>query len=510
MKFAIFYATQRTDEEMTENDVQLFVHAVEGCSLREDVRNQALMKALIEAEKLALLPYSFTVLIGPALPADCNFVSDWIRQGDVADLIGLYQIQYNCRMNGLVQTSVQVNISHPQEKSAIDMVALSMTIQISTLLSSLNVLLRHYGWQRIAIFYEVSLESLQNIPLGERFRGFFSYSTAATETLNIVAFRSLRWGSQPSWYLQNFTKHVDAILLIARPPIAAFFLSAVSHMAPIREGRIAIIQLDPSSAITYDVLRFWRLVLSNSSVLGAACQSLIIMSALPSGIGYDASSGILDSAAIYSSTLHPRSFDNFDQQPTRQPSQEQLLSRDLLWTAPELLREVIVRIAGTQKGDVYSFGIILQEILCCSEPFPDCDLSAEEIVEKVRAGDPPFRPECNKKANIIDHMLNMMEKYSADLESQVRERTLELEEEKVKTEELIARMLPLSVAQALVAGNTVAPEAFDDVTIYFSNIVGFTAISAWSTPLQIVDLLNALYSTFDSTIAKFDVYKVSA
>nr|VZI31604.1 unnamed protein product [Spirometra erinaceieuropaei] len=297
MKFAIFYATQRTDEEVTENDVQMFVHAVEGCSLREDVRNQALMKALIEAENLALLPYSFTVLIGPALPADCNFVSDWIRQGDVADLIGLYQIQYNCRMNRLVQPSVQVNISNPEEKSARDMVALSMTIQISTLVSSLNVLLRHYGWQRIAIFYEISLEILQNIPLAERFRGLFSYLSAATETLNIVAFRSLRWGSQPSWYLQNSTKPVDAILLIARPPMAAFFLSAVSNMAPILEGRIAIIQLDPSSAITYDVLRFWRLVLSNSSVLGAACQSLIIMSALPAGAGYDVSSGILDSVS---------------------------------------------------------------------------------------------------------------------------------------------------------------------------------------------------------------------
>ncbi|KAL7063580.1 hypothetical protein AAHC03_0345 [Spirometra sp. Aus1] len=300
MKFAIFYATQRTDDEMTENDVEWFVQAVEGCSLREDVRNQALMKALMEAEKIALLPYSFTVLIGPALPADCNFVSDWIRQGDVADLIGLYQIQYNCRMNGLVQSSVQGNISNPGKKSARDMVALSMTIQISTLVSSLNVLLRHYGWQRIAIFYEISLESLQNIPLAERFRGFFSYLSTATETLNIVAFRSLRWGSQPSWYLQNFTKPVDAILLIARPPMAAFFLSAVSNNASIREGHIAIIQLDPSSAITYDVLRFWRLVLSNSSVLGAACQSLIIMSALPTGAGYDVSSGILDSKIMVS------------------------------------------------------------------------------------------------------------------------------------------------------------------------------------------------------------------
>ena len=47
--------------------------------------------------------------------------------------------------------------------------------------------------------------------------------------------------------------------------------------------------------------------------------------------------------------------------------------------------------------------------------------------------------------NIVDHMFKMMEKYSADLEEQVRVRTDELETEQKKTELLIARMLPRSV-----------------------------------------------------------------
>ena len=41
----------------------------------------------------------------------------------------------------------------------------------------------------------------------------------------------------------------------------------------------------------------------------------------------------------------------------------------LLWTAPELLRMGVRPLYGTQKGDVYSFAIIAQEIAYRAQPF---------------------------------------------------------------------------------------------------------------------------------------------
>lgn len=45
------------------------------------------------------------------------------------------------------------------------------------------------------------------------------------------------------------------------------------------------------------------------------------------------------------------------------------LLTDLLWTAPELLRNPQLTLKGTKKADVYSFAIIIHEIVARSPPF---------------------------------------------------------------------------------------------------------------------------------------------
>ncbi|XP_052082086.1 atrial natriuretic peptide receptor 1-like [Mytilus californianus] len=90
----------------------------------------------------------------------------------------------------------------------------------------------------------------------------------------------------------------------------------------------------------------------------------------------------------------------------------------------------------------------------------------------------------------------------------LKNKTYDLEQERKRSEQLLYQMLPVSIAKRMMKNKPIEPEYFESVTIYFSDIVGFTTICSKSSPMQVIYMLNALYSMIDERIEMFDVYKV--
>ncbi|XP_051788405.1 atrial natriuretic peptide receptor 2-like [Erpetoichthys calabaricus] len=216
-----------------------------------------------------------------------------------------------------------------------------------------------------------------------------------------------------------------------------------------------------------------------------------------------------------------------------------------LYCAPEVLLGSSSNM--TPAADIYSFSIILVEIATRSDlvsgdidpvktditwrpPLPDfkltktdnyCPNEADycELVKKCWNHSAPMRPTFEQikkmlekmnphKVSPVDMMMNLMEKYSKHLEAIVAERTQDLLQEKQKTDRLLYSMLPKPVADELRQGRTLEAQTYSSATVYFSDIVGFTQLSSASTPHEVVDFLNKLYTTFDDIIDNYDVYKV--
>ncbi|XP_078497309.1 guanylyl cyclase C-like [Lissotriton helveticus] len=220
-----------------------------------------------------------------------------------------------------------------------------------------------------------------------------------------------------------------------------------------------------------------------------------------------------------------------------------------LWVAPEHLRQEGV----SQKGDVYSYGIIAQEIIqrketfyteCCRDPKEKMcrvhhakdllpfrpDLSMESVqneelevyllVKSCWEEDPERRPDFKKIENTLakifsqtnesymDTLIRRLQLYSRNLEHLVEERTELFKAERDRADRLNFMLLPGPVVKSLKETGRVEPELFEEVTIYFSDIVGFTTICKYSMPMEVVDMLNGVYKNFDYILDHHDVYKV--
>lgn len=83
-----------------------------------------------------------------------------------------------------------------------------------------------------------------------------------------------------------------------------------------------------------------------------------------------------------------------------------------------------------------------------------------------------------------------------------------LEREQRRSERLLLNILPEPVAQQLKQDPHTIAESFAEVTVLFADIVGFTELSAGIPPVELVTLLNQIFSTFDHLAEKHDLEKI--
>jgi len=193
--------------------------------------------------------------------------------------------------------------------------------------------------------------------------------------------------------------------------------------------------------------------------------------------------------------------------------------------APELLRG---ESSNSGASDVYSFGVILYEVYTRREPYQGEDPSTvlRDVADPSVNRRPPIPPACPAQiATIMTDCLDARIDARPTFE-EIDLRLKRLDAENVhpgemhlsaqarknrkasRGEDLLFKVFPRHIAETLRDGGKVEPENRECVTVFFSDIVGFTDISASVSPMKVSDMLDRLYQGFDDLSLAHDVFKI--
>lgn len=102
----------------------------------------------------------------------------------------------------------------------------------------------------------------------------------------------------------------------------------------------------------------------------------------------------------------------------------------------------------------------------------------------------------------------LLQRYNQELEELVKERTVELEREKEKSDRLLVNILPHQTALELKEKGHSQPRHYEKVTILFTDFSGFTKVAAKLSPIELVERLGECFSAFDGIISKYKLEKI--
>lgn len=140
-----------------------------------------------------------------------------------------------------------------------------------------------------------------------------------------------------------------------------------------------------------------------------------------------------------------------------------------------------------------------------------------EVAEHVSSGDMAVRSnlrgtdEIGQFGQTFDSMITSVNQHLDEVESArstLAEQAISLEEERQRSEHLLLNVLPATIADRLMGGEENIAEAFPEVSVLFSDIVGFTKMSARVGAKQVVDMLNEVFGLLDKLAIKHGVEKI--
>src|SRR5215207_2525181 len=83
-----------------------------------------------------------------------------------------------------------------------------------------------------------------------------------------------------------------------------------------------------------------------------------------------------------------------------------------------------------------------------------------------------------------------------------------IQAEREQSDKLLYNVLPERIAEKLKLSSDTIAEEFSSASVLFADIVNFTPISARFGPLEVVDMLNELFSHFDGLVDKYGAEKI--
>ena len=145
-----------------------------------------------------------------------------------------------------------------------------------------------------------------------------------------------------------------------------------------------------------------------------------------------------------------------------------------------------------------------------SEPLQILTSYAEKLSEKDFAATVAIasQDEIGLLAQTMQSMAGQISSFVGNLKQAVLDATQELRLEKEKSDRLLLNILPETIAQQLKEGQSNIADGFAEVTILFADIVGFTKLSEIIPPVELVKLLNEIFSAFDRLTEKHGLEKI--